>query len=226
MLFFHDYLVGRKTKYFWNRFSSPSFNVDVGVGQGSALSSLILLALYPSLLFHILEKKLKNLKIPVSILSFVDNVLFVAQDKYLMVSNLNLFYSYYFFSSLLKKFGQILKYGKIEVFHFSRSHSTFNSPLLDLLSLEDPVLKPRNTWYYLRFIFNKKLIFQKHVMLQLKDLRISQWKKSYIVLTQENSIENSIQDFLPYILNYHGPCYYFFFFKSSIYYIGCEGRLW
>ena len=28
-------------------------------------------------------------------------------------------------------------------------------------------------------------------------------------LTQENSIENSIQDCLPYILNYYGLCYYF-----------------
>jgi len=29
----------------------------------------------------------------------------------------------------------------------------------------------------------------------------------YIGLTQENSIENSIQDCLPYILKAHGPCY-------------------
>ena len=30
--FFSNYLVGRKTWYFWNSFSSPFFNVDIGVG--------------------------------------------------------------------------------------------------------------------------------------------------------------------------------------------------
>jgi len=40
--------------------------------------SPILSALYLAPVFHILEKQLKNLKIPVSILSFVDNGLLVA----------------------------------------------------------------------------------------------------------------------------------------------------
>jgi len=43
--FFSDYLVGRKTTYWWNDFFSPSFNVGVDVGQDSALSP-ILFALY------------------------------------------------------------------------------------------------------------------------------------------------------------------------------------
>ena len=30
--FFSNYLVGRKTKYLWNDFSSPLFNINVGVG--------------------------------------------------------------------------------------------------------------------------------------------------------------------------------------------------
>jgi len=75
--FFKNYLIGRKMTYLWNNFSSPLHNIDVGVGQGSALSP-ILLALYLSLIFYILEKQLKNLKIPVSILSFVDNRLFIS----------------------------------------------------------------------------------------------------------------------------------------------------
>jgi len=45
--------------------------VDVEVRQGSAL----LPVLYLSFIFHILEKILKNLKIPVS---FVDNNVFVS----------------------------------------------------------------------------------------------------------------------------------------------------
>jgi len=52
---FKDYLVGRKTRYFWNNFSSSSFNVDVRVGQGSALST-ILSTLYLSPLLYIFEK--------------------------------------------------------------------------------------------------------------------------------------------------------------------------
>ena len=38
------------------------------------------------------------------------------------------------------------------------------------------------------------------VVLQLKDLRVGQWEEPCIGLTQENSIENSVQDSLPYIL--------------------------
>ena len=75
--FFSNYLVGRKTKYFWNNFSSPFFDVNIGVGQDSALLP-ISSALYLSSVFHILKKTLKNLKIPISIISFVDNGLFIS----------------------------------------------------------------------------------------------------------------------------------------------------
>jgi len=76
-MFFKNYLVGRKTKYFWNEFISPPFNVNIGVRQGSALSP-ILPALYLSLVFLSLENRLKILKIPISIISFVDNSLFIS----------------------------------------------------------------------------------------------------------------------------------------------------
>jgi len=60
-IFFQDYLVGRKTKYLWNTFSSPSFNINIGVGQSSALSP-ILSALYLSPIFYIFEKRIINSK--------------------------------------------------------------------------------------------------------------------------------------------------------------------
>ena len=44
------------------------------------------------------------------------------------------------------------------------------------------------------------------VLLQIQVLRVGQVKEPYIGLTQENSMENSVQDSLPYILNSHGPC--------------------
>ena len=72
--FFSNYLVGKKTKYFWNDLSSLFFDVNIGIGQGLALSP-ILLILYLLPVFHIFEK---NLKIPISVISFVDDGLFIS----------------------------------------------------------------------------------------------------------------------------------------------------
>jgi len=78
--FYANYLMDRKTNYFWNNLTSPMLNVNVGVGQESVFSP-ILLALYFSPFFYILEKCLKNLNIPMSIISFVDDGLFISQSK-------------------------------------------------------------------------------------------------------------------------------------------------
>jgi len=43
-------------------------------------------------------------------------------------------------------------------------------------------------------------------VLQFKDLRVGQRKEPCIGLTQENLIENSVQDCLPYILIPNGLC--------------------
>jgi len=43
-------------------------------------------------------------------------------------------------------------------------------------------------------------------MLQTQVLRVRQVNKPCIGLTQENSIENSVQDSLPNILQPYGPC--------------------
>jgi len=142
--FFKNYLVERKTQYCWNNFISPSFNINVGIGQGSVLSP-ILSALYLSPVFHSLEKHLKNLKIPISLISFVDNGLFVSQNKSILHSNVNLFCSYNIMSSLLSKFSFIIKYGKTDVFHFSRAHGVFNPLSLNLFSISSPLLFPKDT---------------------------------------------------------------------------------
>ena len=141
--FFSNYLISRKTHYFWNSFTSPSFDVNVGVGQGSALSP-ILSALYLSSFLHILENHLKILKIPISILSFIDNSLLIAQSKSLHLSNSLLFCSYNVVSNLLLKFDLIVEHSKTEVFHFTRLHSSFNHPSLDLSSIGGPILCPKN----------------------------------------------------------------------------------
>jgi len=44
------------------------------------------------------------------------------------------------------------------------------------------------------------------IMLQSQDLRVGQEKEPCIGFTQENSIESSVQNYLPYILLAHGSC--------------------
>ena len=162
LVFFQNYLIERKTSYFWNNFSSPTFCINMGVGQGFTLS-LVLSALYLTLLLYILENWLKNLKIPISTLSFVNNKLFISQNKSLTISNSNIFYSYYIMTFLLEKFGLIIEHGKTKVFHFSRLHSSFNPLPLDPTILGGPILYPKTTQQYLEFIFDRKLTFQQHV---------------------------------------------------------------
>ena len=143
--FFSDYLIGRKTQYFWNSFSFHFFNVNVGVGQDSALLP-IFSALYLSPLFYIFEKCAKNLKIPVSLLSFIDNGFFVSQGKSLEKSYFFLFCNYNIFPSLLDQFRLVIEHGKTEIFHFSRICGPFNSPPLDLSHIKDPVLSSKEIW--------------------------------------------------------------------------------
>ena len=140
--FFSNYLTQRSTKYLWNNFLSPPFEVNVGVGQGSVLSP-ILSSLYLSPLLFILENRFKNLNILISILSFVDDGLFIVQDKSFHISNSHLFCSYNILSKLLDSFGLIIKHSKTEIFHFSRSQGTFNPPPLDLSPIGDQHYDPK-----------------------------------------------------------------------------------
>jgi len=64
-LFFSNYLVDRKTHYSWNGFTLSFFSMDISVGQGLALYP-ILSAFFIALIFHIFEKRIKNLNISVS----------------------------------------------------------------------------------------------------------------------------------------------------------------
>ena len=137
--FFTNYLVDRKTNYFWNNFISPIFNVNVGVGQGSVLSS-ILSVLYLSPFLYIHENHLKNLKIPISIIFFVNDGLFISQSKSLNISNSHLFCSYNVLTKLLEKFGLIVEHSKTEVFYINRSQDIFNLPFLDLSPIGETIL--------------------------------------------------------------------------------------
>ena len=160
--FFANYLVDRRTNYLWNNFSSHTFCINVGVGQGSALSP-ILSTLYLSPFIYIPENHLENLKIPTFFIFFVDDGLFISQSNSIDISNSCFYCSYNILTNLLEKFGLVVKHSKTEVFYFNRSHRVFNPPLLDLSSLGGNVLQPNNTWKYLGFIFNRKLTFHQYV---------------------------------------------------------------
>ena len=125
---------------------------------------LIYFVHFLSLLFlYILEKRLKNLNIPVFLIFFVDDGLIISQNKSINISNSQLFCSYNVLSKLLVKFGLNIKHSKTETFHFSRFYRTFNSSLLDLSSIGEPILHSKSSWKYLEFIFNWKLTFYQHI---------------------------------------------------------------
>ena len=72
--FFDSYHTNRTAIYIWNSFSLPSFNTNVGVGQGSALSPIIS-TMYMAPIIKMFKKRIKNLeeKIPSDTLSFIDD---------------------------------------------------------------------------------------------------------------------------------------------------------
>ena len=79
------------------------------------------------------------------------------------ISNSQLFCSYNVLSGLLKKFGLSIEHSKTEMFHFNRSHRTFNPSPLNLSPLGGLILCPKSSWKYLGFIFDRKLAFHQHI---------------------------------------------------------------
>ena len=188
--FFANYLINRKTNYLQNNFSSPTFDVNIEVDQESTLS-FILSALYFSPFLYILENRLKNLNISISIIFFMDDGLFISQNKSFDISNSCLFCSYNVIIKLIQKFGLIVEYSKTEVFHFNRLHSFFNPSSLDS-SISGSVLTPKSSWKYLDFIFNRKLFFYQHIdfysnraMSMVKCMRIFENSLCGIIPTQK-----------------------------------------
>jgi len=118
--FFNSYHSNCSTSYSWNTFTSHSFNVNIGVGQGSALSP-ILSALYLAPIIKTFKKRIKNLKkeIPTDILSFVDNRLLISQKK--SYSNSFLLCSYNIISKILIDAGLVMEHNKTEIFYFTRA---------------------------------------------------------------------------------------------------------
>ena len=93
----------------------------------------------------------------------MDDGLFISQNKLLDISNSCLFCSYNVMTKLFERFSLIVEHFKTEVFHFNRLQGFFNPLPLNLSSIRGSILKPKSTWKYLGFIFNKKLSFHQHI---------------------------------------------------------------
>jgi len=160
--FFNSYHSNRSITYTWNNFSSPTFNTNISVGQGSALSP-ILSAIYLAPVIKIFKKRLKRLKesIPTDILSFVDDGLLISQEKSYSLSSSFLLCSYNIISKILIDAGLVMEHSKTELFHFTRARHPPN-PSIDLSLVGGPVISSKPIWRYLGFYFDCRLNFNYH----------------------------------------------------------------
>ena len=125
--FFFNYLMNRKTQYMWNNLIISFFRIDIDIRQESAFF-LNLSTLYIVPIFHIFKKRPKNLfqNLAVSFLSFVDDGLFISQEKSFERSNIILFCSYNIITSFFDQVKLTVKHGKLEIFYFFTLTRNFN----------------------------------------------------------------------------------------------------
>ena len=119
--FFSDYLINRQTQYVWNSFVLSFFKTNVNIEQDFVFSP-ILSTIYIAFIFHIFKKRTKSLLSPIliSTFSFVDNRLFISQEKSYEKLNTNLFCRYDIILFIFIQFGLIIKHDKSEVLYFLR----------------------------------------------------------------------------------------------------------
>jgi hypothetical protein len=160
--FFKSYLVGRRTTYRWDSFTSGSYAADVGVGQGSALSPVVS-ALYLAPVIKLFLRSPESLG--VDIMSYVDDGTIMAQNKRLEDNLPALARAYGWIVRAFTSLGLVLEHDKSEVFHFSRSRG-FRALPIDLgyapFTGATP-LRPKPVWRYLGFFFDRRLLFKEHI---------------------------------------------------------------
>jgi len=157
-----SYLTGHKTMYKWDDFMSMLFVADIGVGQGSGLS-LVLLGLYISLVLKLFS--FKPILKEVQLLSYVDNGTILMQSPHLVQNIPKLIAAYGVIYHLLTALGLVLEHDKSEVYHFSQSWGESHLPI-DLgfaPYMGNMPLGPKLYWQYLGFYFDHTLSFREHI---------------------------------------------------------------
>ena len=154
--FFSSYLVDRRTSYTWGNFTSPAFDCDVGVEQGSALSP-ILSSLYLSPAMWAFYKHL--VVSDSKLISYVDDATLIAQSPTTLENNLKLWFAYRIFVQMLTDLGLVVEHSKTKLFHFSCKRNPPNPPIdLGVLPyIGANLLTPNTFWHYLGFYFDRNL---------------------------------------------------------------------
>jgi len=106
----------------------------------------ILSTFYITPIFHVFDKRTKNLLSPISVstLSFINDGFFISQEKSYKKSNTNLFCSYNIISSLSEQFSLVIEHNKSKIFYFSKLMKNYKIPSLDLSLLRGPLLHSKN----------------------------------------------------------------------------------
>jgi hypothetical protein len=160
--FLCSYLVGQRTTYKWDSFTSDPFAADMGVGQGSAMSP-VLSALYLTLIMRRFRTSDISQKVDL-IMSYVDDGTIVTQSHDVKDNLPLLKDAYGWMFHAFESLGLVLEHDKSEVFHFSRARS-FVGPAIDLRYAPytgTTPLRPKPVWRYLGFFFDRKLQFKEH----------------------------------------------------------------
>jgi hypothetical protein len=189
--FFRLYLVEHTTQYSWDREDLPAFGVDVGVGQGSTLSS-ILSALYLAPLLWQFAADVPR----ASLMSYVDDGTIIVQSRTWDNNLVKLRHAYGVVFELTEALGLVLEHSKSEVFHFSRKSGDDNLPV-DLGYAPftgDTPLKPNTFWHYLGFWFDRSLTFREHtkqystkaLTTVIRPLRASTWICAFLTVLLMN----------------------------------------
>jgi hypothetical protein len=114
--FLRSYLVGRRTTYKWDSFTSDPFAADVGVGQGSAMSP-VLSALYLMLIMRCFRAS--DIGHKVDLMSYVDDGTIIAQSRRVEDNLPLLKEAYGWLFRAFESLGLVLEHDKSEVFRSS-----------------------------------------------------------------------------------------------------------
>jgi hypothetical protein len=121
VVFFKSYLVDQFTRYTWDNDLSPEFPSSIRVGQGSALSPILL-----ALCFAPLLKEFECRVCVAVLISYVDNGTIIVQSDTWDKNLVKLRSAYKIIFKLTQFMGLVLKHNKLEGFHFSQKHSDSN----------------------------------------------------------------------------------------------------